>query len=161
MHQLTAHRMSTPLKYLRPFLRPQARPLPQAASSGYLRFYSAAQSQNEPGIRFGSETLERRYVSEPYPRIKPEKAAIECKEFSERYREIRREHTSEEEVVIRGKSSPSNRHCIWLILLRKNMVVPGSWLQTCIRRPIPGQPQTTMHLQLWQTCRHRFQPFKV
>ena len=153
--------MSTALKCLRPFLRLQARLLPQAASSAYLRFYSAARSQNEPRIRFGSGILERRYISEPYPRIKPEKAAIECKEFFERYREIHREHTSKEEVIIRGKSSPSNWHCIRLILLRKNMVVPGSWLQTCIRRLISGQPQNTMYLQLWQACRHRFQPFKV
>ncbi|KAL2039356.1 hypothetical protein N7G274_008024 [Stereocaulon virgatum] len=91
-----------PLKCLRPLLRPRTRPNTQAASSAYLRFYSAAQAQIEPRIGTSTSVTERN-TSDLYPRIKPEEVATTCKDFCKRYGNLRREETGIDEVVIRGR----------------------------------------------------------
>ncbi len=94
--------MSIPLRCLRPCLRSSLRPAPRAASSAYLRFYSAVQSQVEPQSRIRNTTIERRHVPTEYPRINPQKEAIDYQTFHERYRSLARGESSTDEVVVRG-----------------------------------------------------------
>ena len=90
----------TILRCLRPSLQVSNRPIPKAAFSAFLRFYNAAQAQVEPRIRTSDETLE--YTPELYPRIKPQKGALDYKTFAERYRSLGRGDSSTDEVVLRG-----------------------------------------------------------
>lgn len=98
--------MISPPRYFRPALRPYVHPTARAA---YLRFYSAAPTQDVPRIRTwseGSEDVEKWQHNEQYPRIKKQDAVLDYSTFKERYKNLARgESKPDDEVVVRGMSA--------------------------------------------------------
>ncbi|CAD6593566.1 MAG: hypothetical protein ASARMPREDX12_007323 [Alectoria sarmentosa] len=96
--------MISPPRYFRPALRPYLHPTARAA---YLRFYSAAPTQDVPRILRTwieqSKDVEKWQHNEQYPRIKKQDAVLDYNTFKERYKNLARgESMPADEVVVRG-----------------------------------------------------------
>lgn len=103
--------MSTPLRCLRPCLRPHSLAASGTASSSYLRFYnavraySAEQALSEPRIRTSGALAKDGHGLNTHPRITSEDRVISFHTFKERYKDLQREQTHQVEVVVRGMLS--------------------------------------------------------
>lgn len=111
LQMLIPSSMSIPLRCLCPCLRPPTQFICRATSSTYLSFYhtvrsySTEQAPVTPRIRgVDSDLSEKQYLPEPYPRITPQKSAIDFQTFQERYKDLVRGESRSDEIVVRGMS---------------------------------------------------------